>query len=399
MSSTRSVSGSSGEKGEVYERKYGYVRWEVPVEQAIFHVVFPLEAYWRKVTVKQKIGEQIVNLEGLIHPSFSDVVFPADYKIEMVGSNNREFLIHHARGYVPCPVCGKGIVTRLENYRITTAEPVSSFTPETAYEIVIMALSKELSARMKTHIESAHNFRFSRLGKEKVLIVRYTGRGYVTFDTDVTVYRCPHDDQKLYGVFGILEHVVYNHSEVNKTAEVSKFVERLGETTFKIFGLGKDKIPIFGAYRNVFVYKLSDVSPKNDGVEVLAKTWFKPWLRAEVVEKKNAVLLKVYANIPRPVRMVYHYPIYRYVPLVLAYKSNPDNFVDFVERAERALKKRRYQTDALEAIVDLVTGPLAMTNLSPKNAFEVDMATLENLRTAVDKVGEMARVFLMTTKK
>ena len=395
MNSVKPVRGYSEEEA-VFEKKYGYVRRSVPVEQATLHILFPLEVYWRNVTFKQKIGERIVNKEGQIYPSFSDIVFPAEYKIEMTDAEKRDkFMIHYARGYVPCPVCGAGVIAKIDNYEIATSNPIKRFTPEVAYEIVVTALSKELAARMKAHVESKHGFKFARVGKERITIVRYTGGEYVMFDTEITTYRCPADGQaRILGVYGILDHLVNNHVNTDKTAEVRKFLDNLASTTLKIFGLGKDRIPILGAYRSVFDYRLSERGSGVDTVRVLAKTWFKPWLHAEVVERKDSVDMRIYASIPRPMRMIYHYPIYRYAPPVLSYKSNPNNFMNFVERAEDALRRRGYSTDALEAIVDLVTGPLARTKITPRNAFEIDLETLEDLRAAVDKVGDLARVFL-----
>jgi len=380
---------------EIHERRYGVVRRSVPVDQAVLHILFPLEAYWRNVTIRKKVGEKIVNLEGQVYPSFSDIVFPADFKIEMVDAEQRnKFLIHHARGYAPCPVCGRGIVAVLENYEYTTASRVKRFMPEVAYEIVASALAKELSARMKAHIQFKHKYFFSKIGETPVIIVRFTGGQYVTFEAKISEYRCPHDNKSdIVGVYGILDHLVTHHEHTDKAREVLEFINRLADTTSKIFGLKKEDIPILGAYRNVFTYTLVDRGSGENRVKVLAKAWFKPWLRAEVVERRDDVRLVVYASIPRPIRMIYHYPLFRYVPHVLAYKIDSRKYIDFIERARDRLDRLRYPTRRLDAMLELVTGAFAYSKVEPRNAFEIDLDTLENLRRIVEKVGEVVKVF------
>jgi len=392
MSSVKTPSGSE----TVYERKYGAVRRSVPIDQTILHILFPLEAYWRNVTIKMKVGEKIVNKEGQIYPSFSDIVFPANYKIEMIDTEKRDrFLIHNARGYVPCPVCGRSIVAVLENYEYRTASEIKWFTPEVAYEIVAMALSKELSARIKSHIQARHNYFFKKTGETLVTIVRFTGKGYVAFDAKISTYQCPHDNKsRIIGVYGILDHIVTNHEHVDKSKEVLEYLNKLIETTSKIFSLGKENIPILGAYRNMFSYTLTEKGSGRDKVRVLAKTWFKPWLRGEVVEKYDRVELVFYTSIPRPIRMIYHYPLFRYVPHVLAYKIDPKRYVGFMERAMDQLDRYGYTTKKLEAMLELVTGAFAYSKIEPKNAFEIDLAMLEDLRRTAERVGSIARVFL-----
>jgi len=394
MSSAKTV--KPGEEETIYERKYGFVRKNVPVDEAILHVLFPLEVYWRNVSIKQKIGEKIVNREGLIYPSFSDVVFPADYMVEMVDTENRnKFLIHRARGYVPCPICGKSIVVRLENYEHTTSSKVRRFTPEVAYEIVTSALSKELSARVKSHIQYTHNYTFNKLHDEVVMIVRFTGSQYVTFDAKIAVFQCGKDGERgIMGVHGILDHIVTHHEHVDKSREVLEYLGKLAETTKKIFGLGKENIPILGAYRSAFKYMLAERGHGGDEVRVLGQTWFKPWLRGEVIEKRGKVDMVFYLNVPRPLRMIYHYPLFRYVPHALAYKVNPKQYIWFMESTAERLKKRGYPTKNVEAMLELVTGAFAYSKLEPRNAFEVDLKTLENLRETIDRVGTVAKVFL-----
>lgn len=393
---TSAKTAKPGEEETVYEKKYGFVRRSVPTDEAILHVLFPLEVYWRNVSIKQKIGEKIVNREGQIYPSFSDVVFPADYKIEMVDTENRnKFLIHQARGYVPCPICGKSIVARLENYEQTTGSKVRRFTPEVAYEIVTSALSKELSARVKSHIQYTHNYTFKKLHDETVMIVRFTGNQYVTFDAKIAVFQCDKDREAgIMGVYGILDHIVTHHEHVDKAREVLEYLGKLAETTKKIFGLGKENIPILGAYRSTFKYTLAERGYGDDEVRVLNQTWFKPWLRGEVIEKRGKVDMMFYMSIPRPLRMIYHYPLFRYVPHALAYKINPKQYIWFMESTAERLKKRGYPTKNVDAMLELVSGAFAYSKLEPRNAFEVDLKTLENLREVIDRVGTTARIFL-----
>jgi hypothetical protein len=378
----------------VYEKKYGYIPKETPVERAVLHVLFPLEVYWRNVTIKVKIGEKIVNKEGQVYPSFSDVVFPADYRIEMV--SEKKFLISHARGYVTCPICGRNIMAKLENYEYETKNEIEKFTSEVAYEIVIMALAKELAARLKRHIEAVHGYNFKKSGRETVMITRYVGRGQeVVIQAPITTYKCPYDTKGgIYGVYGILDHLVTHHENTAKAKDVIAYLDNLVETTRKVLGLGKDKVPLIGAYRNTFYYVLDRRGAGRKTYRVIDWVWFKPWLYMKAVETASSVNLIVTASIPRPMRMIYHYPIFRYVPHVLAYKINPGYYMRFMERVKRRLRSRGYSTENLEKMVELVTGSLAYTKITPRSAFTIDLDTLENLRQAIEDVGETARVFL-----
>lgn len=378
----------------VYEKRYGYIE-KKKIEQAILHVLFPLEAYWRNIKIRLKVDDKIVNREGQIYPSFSDIVFTADYKVEMINPDEgNKFLIHNARGYVTCPICGKNIIAKLEDHVYETRNKVRKFTHEVAYEIAIMALAKGLAARMKRHIEAKHNYLFKRLSREEILIVRYIGAGQeVIFPARITTYRCQYGDgDRLYGVYGILDHIVTHHENTGKAREIAEYINTLTDTTKKIFGLGRDKVPILGAHRNTFWYILDPRG--SDHFRVLYRARIKPWLYMELTEGRKGVNLSIVASIPRPMRMIYHYPIFRYVPHVIAYKANPEAYIGFMERTKLVLKRKGYKTENIEKIVELITGTLTYTRIEPRNAFSVDLSMLEELRKAIEDVGETARLFL-----
>ena len=393
MQETANKKASPEEERPAHERKYGYVPKKTDVEKAVLHVLFPLLAYWRRVNIKMKVGDRIINREGLIYPSFSDVVFPAEYRVEMV--DNTTFLIKHARGYAPCPVCGRNIIAVLEDYEFSVKVPIKNFTPEVAYEMVISALAKEISYRMLNHIKARHNYGFKRIGTKKVLIVRHVGAEDVITEAYIARYVCPYDGYtKIVGVNGILEHLVLNHENTHISRKVTQFVERLASTTKKLLNLTKDKIPLLGAHRNTFTYTLAEGTGAKDRYRVLERVYFKPWLHMKAVKRKGRIDLVTVMNIPRPIRLVYHYPALTPVPHVIAYKSNPQYYLSFMRRVRRAMKSQGLPTERLDAIEAYVTGALAYTRITPRNAFTVDIETLESFRRKVEEKAVDLHVFL-----
>ncbi len=377
----------------VHERSFGVVRRKVPVEQAVLHVVFPLEAYWRRVSY---IGEDGVNHEGLIYPSFSDIVFPANYKIEMTDRTARDtFLIHYANGFAPCPICGRGISAHLENYKVKIARGIKAFTHEAAYEIVAMALSQELAKRMKAHIGARHKYFFKRLGRERIQIVRYVGAGQVVVvDSMITTYACPRDGaKKLYGVYGVLDHLVSLHENTDITSKILQQINDIQRTAKLVLGLPREQVPILGAYRNTFTYPLvnrkSDLKPR-----LLLYRRIRQWLSMRIIEHRDGVDLVLTASIPRPVRMIYHYPIFRYIPHVIAYKLDPDKYTSFMEDSINVLKRHGYGVERLEALYELVTGTLAYTSIEPKHAYNISLDLLADTRKAIDALGKRLSIFL-----
>lgn len=374
-----------------HEKKYGFIPKKTPVDQAVLHLEFPLEAYWRKINVKRVTEDKIENVEGMIYPSFSDVVFTADYKISQL--DDKEFLIHSARGYVPCPLCGTNIATRIENYEYEVKRPIRKFTREVAYEIVISALSKELSFRTKNHIEKVHGYKFELTGREKVLIARYVGGEEVIIEAFIAKYRCLKDKEEFIGVNGILDHVVNYHENTEIASEVKKFVGEVRSTTEKLLNLGRESIPILGAFRSDFSYVLVPDTGKTS-VRLIDETHFKPWLRMKLVERSGRVDLIAVMTVPRPMRLIYHYPLFRYVPHVLAYKMSPERYLRFMNRVEKYLNDSGYNTENLEKMVGIITGGLVYTDIEPKNAFSVDIKTLESMRKKVEEKATDLRIFL-----
>lgn len=398
VSQKRRESGKRGENVFEYGIKWGYIPRKTPVEQSMLHILFPLEMYWRKFNIPVRYEREITNKEGQIYPSFSDVVFPVSYKVELLESEdkNSKFLIHQAKGYVSCPVCGINIKAKLEDYEYEIRNKLKRFTSEVAYEIAIMALAKELAARIKSHVVSRHELPFKILGKRKVYITRYVGVNQeVIIPAYITMYKCLHDGSTdILGVYGILSHIVSSHDKTGKSNEIVEYLGRIASTTEKILGLGKEKIPILGAHRNTFRYVIDTKGTGDETFRVIGKTWFKPWLRMAVVQTKNVTELVIYMSIPRPMRMIYHYPIFRYTPHVIAYKINPRRYVGFLQRMQSKLRRKGYNTENLEKMIELVTGSLAYTKVSIRNAFSISLDTLEELRSAIEDVGRIVSVFL-----
>jgi len=374
----------------VYRRK---MPLEIPIEEVILYIAFPLEAYWRKASVQRKVEGRVVNVEGLIHPSFSGVIFPIEYKVSMEDEKN--FLIEKARGYAPCPVCGRTIKAEIENEKFTVNKPIKNFTREVAYEMAISQLAYEIAPRMKSHVEAKHNMKFTAIDKSEILIVRYVGGEEVVTTATIAKYRCEYDEaDDLMGVNGILEHVINSHENVHITKKVKAFVEDVTATTEWLLGLGKEKIPIVGAHRSTFYYILSDRGNPGINYKILDRTYFRAWLHMSVVERKDRVDLVITADIPRPLRLIYHYPLFRYVPHAIAYKMNAEQYERFMNRVRRELRRRGYPTENLEKMYEFVTGGLVYTYIEPRHAFGIDLDTLRSLKDKVAQKREDLSVFL-----
>ena len=283
----------------------------------------------------------------------------------------------------------------VESEEFSVKEPVRRFTREVAYETAISTLAYHIAPRMKSHIEARHGVKFTPIAKEEVLMVRYVSGEEIVRPVEITRYRCEHDrSTDIIGVNGILDHVINNHENTHIAKEVKAFVEDVTETTKRLLGLGKDRIPILGAHRSTFRYTLSNRGNSGADYRVLDRTYFTAWLHMSVVERRDRVDLVITASIPRPLRLIFHHPLFRYIPHAIAYKMNQKQYEHFMYRARRELRRRGYPTDNLEKMYEFVTGSLVYTHVEPKHIFGIDLKTLKSLKDKVSQKGEELGVFL-----
>lgn len=376
---------------KVREYSTKYTVRKVPPERGVLYLEFPLHAYWRDASTIPEL--KIKNVEGLIHPSFTIVTFTEGYRVEQV--DQKSFVVHKASGYTPCPLCGRVIRAEVENTEIEVSKPIERFYPEVAYELAVSTIAKETSKKVKSHIMYTHNHKFEVVGKDKVTIMRNVGPEEIVIETEITSYMCKNDGKRVTGVLGILDHVVSEHEMTDTTKEVVALVERVTETAKKLANLGKENIPILGAFRNTFSYVLVPETgkPKNF-FRVLKLEYFSSWLLLKVVERDGRVDLVATTMMPRPLRGIFHHPVFRYGVLEMAYKMNPNKYNWFIVETKRALQRNGYRVDRLAQIDSMITGALAYTPIEPKHAFGVSIDVLESVRRKIEEKAIDLRVFL-----
>lgn len=376
---------------KTYEFETKYVPRRVSTDRSILYLEFPLHAYWRDVSTIPDL--KLRNVEGLIYPSFTILSFAKKYKVEQLEPT--KFRIHQASGYTPCVICGKVIQAEVSNVDIEVKRPIERFYQEVAYELTLTALAKELAKKVKAHVMYTHNHKFDVVGKERVTIMRDVGAEEIVVEAEVTTYKCQNDGEKVYGVLGILDHVVSEHEHVNISKRVVEFVEKVNKTTYKLLSLGKENIPILGAFRNTFSYVLVPETGKPaNHYRTLTLEYFTRWLMFKVVERNGRVDMVVTTMIPRAMRGIYHHPLFRYAVLEMAYKLDPKKYNWFMIETKKALLRNNYSVDRLTKIDSLITGTLAYTPIEPKHAFSVSMDELEACRSKLDEKAVDLRVFL-----
>jgi len=387
------------EKGEekekqIVRKKYGYIPKTVSVDQAILYTLFPLEAYWRNITYPQKVGDKIVNREGQIYPSFSDLVFPADFEVELLDSEERnKFKVHSARGYVICPLCSRTIKAHIEDEEFEIKSKIKRFFPEVGYELAITVLSSELAKRIRSHVIYKHDYRnIERVGKTKVFIMRFVSGEEIIFPTYITTYKClEHPFSRLVGMYGVLDHIIREHAYPEKSREIREFISELNTTLSSILSLRK--VPIIGAYRNTFTYTV-ERRGNGSGTKTLLFTKFKQWLNMKLLERKDRVDLVINLSVPRPIRMIYHYPLLSWIPHLIAYRVDRGKYMQFMIDAKKRLRKKGYSGDRIQEMIDLVTGALAYADIKPRDAFQISLEKLREIKEIAEDVGKTLRVFI-----
>ncbi|MEM4787927.1 MAG: hypothetical protein QXV28_08115 [Ignisphaera sp.] len=380
------------EKGKVHEYEAKYVPKKFAVDRSIMYLEFPLHAYWREASTIPDL--QIRNAEGLIYPSYTILIYAEKYKIEQVEPT--KFHIHTLSGYTPCVLCGKVFKAEISNTEVDVKKPIKNYHPEVAYELALTTIAPELAKKVKSHIIYTHNHKFDVIGKERVLIIRNVGTEDIVVTSTITAYRCQSDDAKVYGVLGMLDHVVSNHERTEITNKVVEFVEKVNKTTHKLVNIGKENIPILGAFRNTFSYVAVE-STGYTGYRLLALEYLTRWLVLKAVEREGRVDIIASTSIPRAVRGIYHHPLFRYAILEIAYKVNPKKYNLFMIETKRALRKRGYSTERLDRMDSLITGALAYTPIEPKHAFDVNIDVLESVREKLEEKAVNLKLFLSNT--
>ncbi|MEM1694061.1 MAG: hypothetical protein QXH21_07350 [Ignisphaera sp.] len=367
-------------ESKVHEYEAKYVPKRISVDRSILYLEFPLHAYWR-VPSNQEID--IRNAEGLIYPSYTILTYAEKYRIEQISPT--KFHAHILSGYTPCILCGKIIKAELSNVEIDVESPIKRFYPEVAYELALIHLAPELAKKVRSHIMYTHNHRFETLGKDKVLIIRNVGVEEISVWSTITSYKCKEDGAKVYGVLGMLDHVVTHHERTEITKSVIEFVEKVNKTTYDLLKLGKESIPILGAFRNTFSYVAVESTGRSGGAKVLALEHLSWWLTLKALERDGRVEVLAVTSMPRGLRSIYHHPLFRYAVLEMAYKINPKRYNLFMMNTKKALRRNGYSTERLDAIDSLITGALAYTPIEPKHAFNVDMNILEAVRSKLEE--------------
>lgn len=375
----------------VHEYETKFARRRLPTDKGILYLEFPLHAYWRHASSIPEL--RVKNVEGLIHPSFTIITFAEKYKVEQVEPT--KFKVHHAVGYVPCVLCGKVIRSELANVEVDVEKPIERFYPEVAYELVLATLAKSLSPKVKSHIVHTHSHPFTVEGRERVVIMRNIGAEELVMESYITSYRCQKDGEKVVGVLGMLDHVVSKHEGVDTAKKVVEFVGRVTDTTQKLLSLGKENIPILGAFRNTFSYVLvEDTGKPKSHSKLLVLEYFSRWLVMKVVEREGRVDLIASTTIPRALRGIYHHPLFRYAVVEMAYKMNPKKYNWFIVETKRALQRNGYPLERLRAIDSMITGTLSYTPIEPKHAFSVSLDVLESVRSKLEEKAVDLKVFL-----
>lgn len=389
MGNIMSTTDKVRETGKVHEFEAKYVPRRFAVDRGIMYLEFPLHAYWRDAKTMPDL--KIRNAEGLIHPSYTILTYAEKYKIEQVEPT--KFHVHTLSGYTPCVLCGKVIKAELSNVEVDVERPIRNYHPEVAYELALTTLAPELAKKVKSHVMYTHNHKFDVLGKEEVLIIRNVGTEDIAVRSIITTYRCQSDGAKVYGVLGMLDHVVSEHERTETAKKVVEFVEKVNKTTHELMSLGKENIPILGAFRNTFTYVAVE-STGYSGRRLLALEHLTRWLTLKAVEREGRVDIIASTAIPRALRGVYHHPLFRYAILEMAYKVNPKRYNVFMMETKRALRRRGYSTERLDRIDSLITGALAYTPIEPKHAFDVSMDVLEAVREKLEEKAADLRLFL-----
>jgi len=373
---------------KVYEYEAKYIPKKFDVDRGIMYLEFPLNAYWRNT---KSTDLNIRNVEGLIYPSYTILTYAEKYKIEQIEPT--KFRIHELAGYTPCILCGKIIRSELSNIDVEVKKPIRRYYEEIAYELALTQLAYDLSKKVKAHIVYTHNHKFKSLGKENILIIRNVGAEDIVVSSSIATYMCQYDGAKVYGVLGMLDHIVSEHEHTNTSKKVVEFVDRVNKTTHKLLSLGKENIPILGAFRNTFSYVAVESTGYN-GSRLLTLEYIKRWLVLKAVEREGRVDIIATAIIPRALRGIYHHPLFRYAILEMAYKANPGKYNYFMMRVKKILRRMGYSTERIDKIDSLITGSLAYTPIEPKHAFNVDMNVLEAVREKLEEKALDLKVFL-----
>ncbi|MEM1842743.1 MAG: hypothetical protein QXL19_10250 [Ignisphaera sp.] len=373
---------------KIYEYEAKYTPKRFAVDRGIMYLEFPLHAYWRNT---KSTDLNIKNVEGLIYPSYTILTYAEKYKIEQVEPT--KFHIHTLSGYTPCVLCGKVIKSELSNVDVEVKKPIKKYYEEVAYELALTQLAYDLSKKVKAHIVYTHNHKFNSLGKENILIIRNVGTEDIVVTSSITTYMCQSDGAKVYGVLGILDHIVSEHEHTDITKKVVDFVERVNKTTHKLMSLGKENIPILGAFRNTFSYVAVESTGYN-GTRLLALEYIKRWLVLKAIEREGRVDIIASVIIPRSSRGIYHHPLFRYAILEMAYKANPGKYNYFMMNVKKILRRKGYSTERLDRIDSLITGSLAYTPIEPKHAFNIDIDVLESVREKLEEKALDLKVFL-----